>query len=181
MMKSQTYNLGRFASWDRGQVFRSLWSSSNENNERSAILLSFVLTCYISRSIRFFVQSINHSEKHNLRVTRFYLNLNYTMLQNKSLKKLEGLAVAKLVAAKQTRAARKNNQQKLQVRKEPREENTHISGMLSFTSENVLDEEIPESVPIPPSLYVERGVNDFTVIFGTHRPRDEIDGMNPVK
>ena len=37
--------------------------------------------------------------------------------------------------------------------------------MLSFTSEDVLDEEIPESVPIPTSLYVDRGVNDFKVIF----------------
>ena len=37
--------------------------------------------------------------------------------------------------------------------------------MLSFTSEDVLDEEIHESVPILTSLYVGRGVNDFTVIF----------------
>ena len=37
--------------------------------------------------------------------------------------------------------------------------------MLSFTSEDVLDEETPESVPISMSLYVDRGVNDFTVIF----------------
>ena len=37
--------------------------------------------------------------------------------------------------------------------------------MLSFTTEDVLDKEIPESVPIPTSLYVDRGVNDFTVIF----------------
>ena len=37
--------------------------------------------------------------------------------------------------------------------------------MLSFTSEDVLEEEIPKSVPIPTSLYVDRGVNDFTVIF----------------
>ena len=37
--------------------------------------------------------------------------------------------------------------------------------MLSFTSEDVLDEEIPECVPIPMSLHVDRGVNDFTVIF----------------
>ena len=63
----------------RLQFFRPLWSSSNENKERSAILLSFVLTCYVSRSILSFVQSIKHSEKHNLRVTRFYLNLNYNI------------------------------------------------------------------------------------------------------
>ena len=29
-----------------------------------------------------------------------------------------------------------------------------------------MDEEIPESVPIPTSLYVDRGVNHFKVIFG---------------
>ena len=57
------------------------------------------------------------------------------------------------------------NKQELQARKEAREGNTYVSGMSSFTSEDVLNKEIPESIPIPMSLYVDRGVNDFTVIF----------------
>ena len=59
----------------------------------------------------------------------------------------------------------KKNKQKLQARKEVREGNTYVSGMLLFTSEDVLDEKLPESVRIPASLYVDRGVNYFTVIF----------------
>ena len=62
---------------------------------------------------------------------------------------------------------RGRNKQKLQARKEAREGNTYVSGILSFTSEDVLDEEIPESVPILTSLYVDRGVNDLVIFWDT--------------